>query len=135
MTGKNPPPAPEPFGIELQPRRETIVVAARGEVDVVSAEQLRRQLREVLETGFRRIVLDLRHVSFMDSTGLHTVLDAAGASRRRDVDFALIHGPAAVRRLFEVTGTGPVLSFVDPEEVDRPGQGPGARARNRRSVG
>lgn len=51
---------PEPFRIELEPRRETIVLAAHGEIDIDTAGQLGQQIRELLESGFNRVVLDLR---------------------------------------------------------------------------
>lgn len=102
-------------------------MAAHGEVDVVSAGHLGAQLREVLEAGFKRIVLDLRGVSFIDSSGLRAILDAEAASRSASLDFALIPGPTAVQRLFELTGTEAALHFIDEEEVDGGGRQQGRR--------
>jgi anti-sigma B factor antagonist len=114
--------APEPFRIDLEPHRETIVVAPRGELDVGSAPDLAEQLGEVLQAGFARIVIDLRGITFMDSTGLHVVLDAHTASRHAGVDLALIQGPSAVQRLFELTGTTTAMSFIEPEDIEATGR-------------
>lgn len=111
--------APEPLRIELEPRRDTIVLAAHGDIDLDTAGQLEQQLSDLLERGFRRVVLDLRKVSFLDSTGLHVVLDASAASGRAGVEFAIVQGPTPVERLFEVTQTESALQFVDEREVDR----------------
>ena len=113
------PELPEPFQTTLEPHRDTIVVVARGEVDGSTVGRLRGQLRGVLEAGFKRIVLDLREVSFMDSSGLHAVLDFDAASRGADVQFTLVRGPDAVQRIFELTGTDVALRFIGAGEVDR----------------
>lgn len=110
---------PERFRVELEPHRETIVVAAHGDLDIATAEPLRAKLQEVVDAGFRRVVLDLRAVSFIDSSGLRVILEARTGTADAGVDFALIPGPDSVQRLFEVTGTDSVLRFVDEHGVDR----------------
>lgn len=109
---------PEPFRTELEPHRETIVVAAHGEIDIDTAGQLGTQLRELLESGFKRVVLDLRATTFIDSTGLHVILDASTASDRAGVEFAIVQGPSLVERVFELTQTGSALRFIEEREID-----------------
>jgi anti-anti-sigma factor len=112
----------EPFRIEVDPHRETIVVAAHGEIDIDSAGQLDRQVHELLERGFARIVLDLRNVTFLDSSGLHVILDASAASADAGVEFAIVQGPSSVQRVFEVTQTASALRFIDEHEIDGSGR-------------
>jgi anti-anti-sigma factor len=121
MNSTGPPDVPEPYGTTLEPHRETIVVKARGEIDTLTAGRLRSQLRELLDAGFRRVVLDLRAVEFIDSTGLRAILETHAASRGTGVGFALIQGPPDARRVFEITGAAAELQFVEPWEID--GQG------------
>ena len=115
---------PPPFRTELEPHRETIMVVAEGELDVASSGKLGGQLRELLDAGFARIVLDLRGVSFIDSSGLKAILDAHAASRTASIEFAVIQGHAPVRRLFELTGTEVALEFVAPSAIDGIGNRP-----------
>jgi anti-sigma B factor antagonist len=110
--------APEPFVATLEPHREAIVVVARGEIDLDSISALEERLREVLDAGFSRIVLDLRNVSFVDSTGLRAILTMDATSRAAGVRFALVQGPYAVRHLFELTSTDQTLRFIEPHEID-----------------
>ncbi len=112
---------PEPFRIELEPLRETIVLAAHGEIDIDTAGQLSQQIRELLESGFNRVVLDLRGVTFIDSTGLHVILNASAASDRAGVEFALIQGASLVERLFELTQTRSALRFIDERDIEASG--------------
>jgi anti-sigma B factor antagonist len=109
---------PERFRTDLEPHRETIVLAAHGEIDIDTAGQLDEQLRELLERGFERVVLDLRGVTFIDSSGLHAILDASAASDRAGVEFAIVKGPAPVERVFELTQTDSALRFIDGGEID-----------------
>jgi anti-sigma B factor antagonist len=112
--------APEPFMATLEPHREAIVVVVRGEIDLDTAADLEKRLREVLDAGFSRIVLDLRNVSFVDSTGLRAIITMDTASRAVGARFALVQGPYAVRHLFELTQTDRTLRFIEPHEIDTP---------------
>lgn len=113
------PGAPPPFRLQLDPRRATIVVAVQGEIDISTAGELAARLREMMEAGFRRVVLDLREVTFIDSSGLRAVIQARAASDRAEVEFALVPGPKAVQRLFELTGTATTFNFIEPGDIDR----------------
>jgi anti-sigma B factor antagonist len=57
----------------------TAVVTLRGEVDIATVGQLRQTLMGLLDTGHNRIVLDLAHLYFIDSTGIGVLI---GAHRR-----------------------------------------------------
>jgi len=94
------------------------VVAAYGEIDMYSVAQLDQQMDALLERGFNRVVLDLRGVTFIDSTGLHAILEANAASDRAGVEFAIVQGPPPVQRLFELTQTGSALRFIEVREID-----------------
>ena len=73
----------EPFRVDVEPARESVRVAPVGELDIATVDKLQAEVTRLLETGFAKIVLDLRGVRFLDSTGLRLVLelDAARASR------------------------------------------------------
>jgi anti-anti-sigma factor len=105
---------PEPLQMEQYRHGDTAVVIASGEIDLSSADLLRAKLHGLLDSC-RRLVLDLREVDFMDASGLHCVLDIDDASRAVSVEFALVPGPPAVQRLFEITRTADRLRFTEPE--------------------
>jgi len=113
---------PERLRTELELHDDTVVVVAAGEIDLESANGLREQLSDLLR-GCRALVLDLREVVFIDSSGLHCILEIADGSAAAGVEFALVRGPRPVQRLFELTRTDGVLRFVDPGvalDVPRP---------------
>ena len=117
-----PRPAPDPgswrrFRCEVQPHRDELWFVAEGELDLETSAQVREQLAEQMDSGFHTLVLDLRAVTFVDSTGLRTVIEAQKAARARGVGFALVPGPPPVQRLFELTGTRGL--FPEPPSMRR----------------
>ena len=114
--GSSRPPAP--FRIELERHGSALVVVVYGELDLSSADRLNARLTGLLSSS-SRIVLDLREIDFIDSAGLHCILDVDRASRDAGVEFLLIQGPEQARRLFDVTRTEHLLRFAEPGRIDR----------------
>lgn len=104
----------EPFRCEVEPRRDFVYVRPCGELDLATVPVLEQQLKELAAAGFGRLVLDLRELRFLDSTGLRLILEWDAHARSDGLSFDLIRGSAAVQRLFELTGTTNALSFVEP---------------------
>jgi anti-sigma B factor antagonist len=92
----------EPFTCHVTPEREQVVVAPRGELDMATVAALEQELKSLREAGFAAIVLDLRGLSFMDSSGLHLVMRWAADSSKDGFKFELEPGPAPVQRIFEL---------------------------------
>ena len=88
-----------------------------GEVDIGTVGPIREQLEHVTASGARHVVLDLRGVTFLDSTGLHLALEADAASRAQGCEFGLIGGPADVQRVFDLTGARARLPFLTSSEL------------------
>jgi anti-anti-sigma factor len=99
---------PDPFHVEVRPDRGRVVVVPHGEVDIATADQLAREIDELVARGFDTIVVDLRATSFMDSSGLHLLLRQ---SARTDVRVTLIDGAPAVRRAIDLAGIRELLPF------------------------
>lgn len=92
--------------------RDTLVL--RGELDLVTAPELEDKVAALCLEGVRELVLDLRHVVFMDSSGLRTVLASMDMCRLHGCEFVVVPGSAA-RRLFEITG---VIKDVPLQDTD-----------------
>jgi anti-anti-sigma factor len=104
----------EPFQCEVEPRRDSAHVRPVGELDLATVPIVQAQLSELETAGFDNLVLDLRSVGFLDSTGLRMILLWGERSRANGLVFRLIPGPPAVQRLFDLTSTAEELDFVDP---------------------
>jgi anti-sigma B factor antagonist len=101
------------FEVTLERRgARTVVVKARGELDLMGAPDLARTLEEV-KADDADVILDLGALDFIDSAGVHLVLDTYLASRRDGWDLAICGGGPEVLRAFELTGLLDRLPFVD----------------------
>lgn len=107
-------PDPERFDCDVEPEREGVRVVPSGQLDMATVPILEARLLELQESGFRRLIVDLRRLDFIDSTGLRLLLACDAEARKDGFSFALIAGPPKVQRLFELTKTLHVLPFIDP---------------------
>jgi anti-sigma B factor antagonist len=95
------------------------VVAPSGELDISGATILEAELeRLAADPELGSVVLDLRGLEFMDSSGLRLVVLADMRAREAGRRFALIRGGETVHRVFEITRMSDRLEFVeDPEKA------------------
>ena len=106
-----------PFHLEVEPERDAVRVCPQGEVDLSTTGAIREKFEEMSALGFRRVALDLRDVTFLDSTGVRLALELCESSRAAGWEFAVIEGPAAVQRVFELTGVRSRIPFIAPTQV------------------
>jgi anti-sigma B factor antagonist len=80
---------------------------------MASVPLLEERLRDALDDGARRLVLDLRGLDFMDSTGLTLLARWSLGARQDGYALALVPGDERIQRLFELTGMISHFDFVD----------------------
>jgi anti-anti-sigma factor len=103
----------ESFGCEIDPERDAVRIRPHGALDMGAAPKLEAQIAELIAAGFRRLIIDLRSLDFMDSAGLHLMLELDAHARSDGITLTLVPGPPAVQRVFEITGTEAALPFAD----------------------
>lgn len=101
----------EPFSIAVVPNRHEVAVVPKGELDVSCVDALDGEVRELRAAGFDQIVLDLRQVRFLDSSGLRLLLSLRNDAERDGHGLTLVRGPRAVQRIFELTGTSGLFDW------------------------
>ena len=103
------------FHVRHEARGEGIVVIASGEIDLATSPRLREAL---LDPAARApsVVLDLREVTFIDSSGLGVIVGQQKRAQEHSERFAVaVGGAAAVQRILELSGLVKVLDvIVDP---------------------
>ncbi len=106
-------PVGEARAFELQQvvggNRHTLVMT--GELDLASAPTLAAAVAHIRMDRSTQVVLDLRKLSFIDSTGIRAVLVTRELCAERGCEFSLVPGPPRVRRVFEVCGLLDRLPF------------------------
>ena len=83
-------------------RRATAVL--RGDLDLANSPLLRDELLAVLATGVDELSIDLRAVTFIDSSGVAVLIVVQKSAIERGAKFELTSVPAVARRVFEACG-------------------------------
>lgn len=125
----------EPFAVEVQRRNHLTVVQPRGELDLATIETLRSTLdaaiAETLSAALdgmenARLVLDLRGLSFIDSTGLHLLIALDQRAQRDGFELSLLAPAPPIDRAIQLCGLDQALPFaasVDAAPADAGGEG------------
>jgi anti-sigma B factor antagonist len=117
----------EPFAVEVQRRTHVTIVQPQGELDLATAETLRSALDAAIaetlcaaldgmETG-ARLVLDLRGLSFIDSTGLHLLVTLDQRAKRDGLQLTLLAPAGPINRAIQICGLDRILPFGAPADA------------------
>jgi anti-sigma B factor antagonist len=111
-------PIPEAFTVRNERRGGASVVVPTGELDLATAPALEASLTRAFdEAGSGRVVLDLRELEFIDSSGLRTLLTARKRADEAGADFSLVAGHRGLERTLEIAGVHKVFAWTPAEEL------------------
>ena len=105
---------PSLFRCSLRTADGVATVKLAGELDVAGVPETEMTLREALDAGCRRLVIDLRDLTFMDSTGITLLVRWDLGARNDGYDLALIRGNERIHRLLTLTGLDRHFTFEQP---------------------
>lgn len=106
------------FQLEVRNAASGSVIAVSGELDLASAPALEEELERAAENGAQIVIVDLRALEFIDSTGLGLLIKAHRQAEAAGRTFAIVRGQSQVQRLLGVTGIDQRLTLVDsPEQL------------------
>lgn len=94
------------------------MLGLHGELDLLGAPLLQKEIEsaEIKATGI--VVLDLRDLQFVDSAGLRVILAAHERAQEHGQGFALTRGSEQVQRLFTIAGVNEHLRIIaSPDEL------------------
>jgi anti-sigma B factor antagonist len=114
------PSDPEHYSVELVRQATTLRVLLRGDIDLSARPELDQLLAELDPSHVDRLVIDLREVTFFDSTGLHIAQGFDRWGSDNDVTVIFTRGIPAVMLALRAAGLEHRLTFSDAPE-DQPG--------------
>ena len=105
---------PTGFSISTSDRDGRAVVVIRGELDLATAPDLEAAIQGPLDDG-QDVVVDLRELDFMDSTGLRVLVAAHGRVEGTEQRFLIVRPlpGASIERILAVAGVERVLDLID----------------------
>ncbi len=100
--------------IQASLRSDCVVVTVGGELDILSAAKLGKTLEQATAgSGTRCLIIDMTHLSFIDSTGLGVLIAAQNRARVLGDSVVLVHPPKPVQRLLLATQLGQRFTAYD----------------------
>lgn len=92
------------LGVVAQERDpQTVLVTVTGEVDAASSGALRSSIKDALAGGYKKVVLGMGGVSFIDSAGLRVLIDSQKLGENTGATVTIESASDVVKRLLEMT--------------------------------
>ncbi|WJH34251.1 anti-sigma F factor antagonist [Paenibacillus aurantius] len=102
--------------MELEQKRKTLIVRLKGELDHHTAETVKMGMEEAIEKGaVSHVILSLKDLSFMDSSGLGVILGRYKLITGRGGKMVVCDVNPSVYRLFEMSGLFKIVSIQENE--------------------
>ena len=98
---------------EASERSDGVHVELAGELDISSAAGVESRLLEIERREPARVFLDLRRVTFIDSTGLSMIINADGRARKAGRQLTIVSGDGVPLRILRTVGLEERLDVVN----------------------
>jgi anti-sigma B factor antagonist len=100
-----------PSQLEIVERTDSAAAARlSGDLDIVTSDDVKRELVGLVDAGHTALALDLTDVGFVDSSGLGVLVAIHRHAEAHGGGFVVRSAPPQVRRLFEITRLGDLLT-------------------------
>ncbi len=107
----------KPLQVESRREGERVRLTLVGELDIATVPRLESAVEAALATGPRQLVVDLRSLGFLDSSGLREFIVLADRAREEGFELLLVRPAKAVLAIFQITRAEENLPFVDEPPV------------------
>jgi anti-anti-sigma factor len=99
--------------MQSEHRAGTSILTIRGELDIACEEAFETEVAKVMPGGPDTVLLDLRELTFIDSTGLKLLLRLHQRAQRSGVDLAILRAEGPVGGVLAHTGLDSILPVVE----------------------
>jgi anti-sigma B factor antagonist len=97
---------------------DSVRISLSGELDISTSPSLEKALEDIESDRPDQLVIDLRDLAFIDSTGLRVLVNADARAREAGRRLTIVRGSTAVERVFSVTGLDERFDLVDePDQL------------------
>jgi anti-sigma B factor antagonist len=102
-----------PLEIDEQVAEAAALLTLRGELDIATVPRLEQAVAAALAGGARELTIDLRPLSFLDSSGLRLIIVLAERAVAEGWTLALVRPPMPALTIFQITRAEENLPFID----------------------
>jgi anti-sigma B factor antagonist len=102
-----------PFEATLRREGRTVILTLSGDLVLSSIDEFREALEEAGAEPLELLVIDLRQLDFLDSSGLRAIVATEGYALGQGYELQIVRGKEQVDEVFKVTGLDTKLPLVD----------------------
>lgn len=102
--------------ISTQRVGQACIVVLKGEVDVYTSPRLKQELVEAVDAGCVNMVVDLRRLEFIDSSGLGVLVGGLRRVKEKGGTLRLVCDKESILKVFRITGLDRVFAVFDNAE-------------------
>lgn len=103
--------------VEIKVVRNTLVVRARGEMDMLIAEKLRKEIDQKLEGGnIKNLILNLEKVTFIDSSGLGVIIGRYKKMSANNGRMCIVGAQPTVEKILFFSGINKLIPMYKTEQ-------------------
>ena len=108
----------ERIQVSVEQRATVALLHVQGDFDLAAVDCVEAALDGAIDSLTDAVVFDLRGVSFLDLSGLRTLVRADARARRQSFVVGVVPPPGAAARIFALTDAGRDLALLDdlPDE-------------------
>lgn len=106
------------LSIEKHQNNKEILIHVQGEIDAYTAPKLREELLSLAKGGNKTISVNLKDVTYLDSTGLGVFVGLFKELRKGDGELKLVQLSNRLYRLFEITGLSNIMNISAKSEME-----------------
>jgi len=102
--------------VSLYVENQVLFVNLSGELDHHTSDQLRNRLNAVMgESQVKHIIFNLKHLEFMDSSGIGIILGRYNHIKTINGSVMVIGMKPLVKKVFELSGLSHIIKVIDDE--------------------
>ena len=108
-----------PMTMAVDRHDDFTVLRPEGDIDLSSSPGLRAQLRDITESTQSKIIVDLKGVPYMDSSGVATLVELLQSCRRNEIELVLCQLGERVLSVFQIARLDGVFTIADTLDAAR----------------
>lgn len=103
------------FALGIDEAEGCVTFTPRGELDLATVPEMEGKVLDAVRSAAAPVIVDLRELTFMDSTGVRTIVAAHQLAEESGCELRVVRPSreSPVARVIEISGIGDALGLVD----------------------
>ncbi len=102
--------------LDIETTASTTVITPLGDIDLSKSTDLREALRPIIDSSPTKIIVDLAHVPYMDSSGIATLIEGLQLAKQSNIEFIICTVSEGVRSIIELARLDQIFTIVDSRD-------------------